>query len=244
MLAAEARSVALDVCGDFEWRRGPLVEEGDSLTIRLTESYRPANERGIWEQLVRVKTADDARAFLKAYGPLKLQFPDGEPHGFLDAGETTQAIDDVISTAGHLRRIAHTLARVRQVHEGDREALSQLRQVSKSRRIRRLPKRQLLAEFGAGIAARLSEPISTCEMRLVPSLSEPGRLTFTFHPQNLEQYCFLKFARAAAAQTLIRICPGCAGVFHTDDPRQEHCGTRCATRVRVARFRQQRRRRA
>lgn len=236
VLATGARSVGLDV-REFVWRRGRVVQNpGDTLTIQLSEKYRPDDGPHIWLALVRVKSADDVIGFLKAFGPLKLQFLDGEPHGFVDVKETTQVIDDVIDVARELRDIARVLSWVRQAHDGDREALSQLREASRSARVRRLRKPHLLAKFEQWIAGALSERIGSCEMTVTPSGA--GQLRFAVRPQNLEQYCFLTFARAAAAQAVIRICLACEGVFHTDDARQSFCGSRCATRVRVQRFRQ------
>jgi hypothetical protein len=235
-LANEASGVALKIHGDFSWHRGPIRQEGDTVTIRLTERYQPGQH--IWQELARVKTPDEAVAFLKAWGPLQLFYADGEePHvGFEDvAKDTRQSLSRVLKVAKTLRGHVQLLARVREAHAGDREALAVLRRLPS--RARRLRKPEFLARLEHSIAGVLSDQLVGSDVTLTSS--GRGYLAFSIRPQHLEQYCFLDFARDAAGQTVLRVCPGCDGVFHTEDVRQQFCGPRCATRVRVRRFREQ-----
>jgi hypothetical protein len=169
-------------------------------------------------------------------------------------GSIWQACSEVCDAAEELRQITDVIGRIRRVddlrrtraerHSARRwlqQRLAALKwqqrviPVSQARARRRL---SVVEHASRIVAVALADRLRTCETTI--SADRPGYVNFAVAPQNLRQFCFLAFAKDAAARRFVRICDACEGTFLTDVERQTYCDERCATRVRVQRHRSNR----
>ena len=116
----------------LKWRRGPAWVEGDDIVMDLARStpYLPLAEPGVGVELARVRTPDEAAAFVERFGMLRatrerrlLEFARPENPG----APLREGFAHFEAAAADLQRILESALVVRRAASGDTDAMNQLR---------------------------------------------------------------------------------------------------------------------
>lgn len=233
------------LAGPFEmlWLRGPARLDGENVVLELSkaEVYHPMRHPDIGEELMRVKTKQDAVRFTARFGMLH------EP-GFLaqqvaPGGVLTEKVSFIFEKAFELNHAVRGIHAVRQAAAGNEEALRRLRSGGGKGE----SDRDALARASKRATSILSDGLggaSPCvydsTQGRTDSSGQPGQIRIGIMPIYLWHLCYFQVALWLSEGVRIAVCEECNRVFEVQDGRQRFCQASCANRNRLVRWKAQR----
>lgn len=237
------------------WLRGPAWIEGDAVAMDCARAtvYQPLAEPRIALELSRVRTAADAADFATRFGLLggpKIDralvdallrhrgLPGYEGYELRIAREP---VESFLRAAGDLRRITHTLIRVRRaLNGGERgaEAMESLRarfNGSSDREILIGASEHAAWGINDGLLAASAAPYVFDRAQMGEPI-EPGHWRIGVLPESLLGVCYLAMGLNLSDQEPLEECVECGRLFVVDDPRRHYCSPQCALRFRQRKF--------
>lgn len=194
--------------------------------------------------LARVRTPDEALAFINVYGPLN-ELPDGLL--MLEdrvRGKTTlkrpievrERVDDVLRDAIEFREMLAVALDTRKA-AGDDSAkrrferfVRALGQDDSSSRVRQ--SREMWASQLIALAINESIAAARCSVQAIA----PGQFEMQLLSSTLRGYCYISIARSLASREPLAVCEECARIYAREDGRQRFCEPKCAGKARSRRF--------
>lgn len=200
---------------------------------------------GIGIELARVRTPDEAVAFIDRFGPLG-KLPEGLLRGedvvrcqttLKTPVDVREPLQYVLQAARDLEALVSAALDARRAAKGFPAAVERLTRYAKDRHIddwavaRNVETRE--SSVSRHVAFELTDQMQHVRLRV--ETTAPGHFEIRILSDTLLDYCYVATARELASANLAT-CPECFRPFVVEDGRQQFCEKKCAGRARFRRF--------